>query len=153
GERPAAASRTQARTGQPSQGGPGPQQALQEAGAAVTPPPASGPRRGRRRVPLATLPQRFGTAQQPVDSRDLLFGGGATGGPDVHYVVALTGIFSIRMALALNSAVPDLGSVASMVRTLVATWSGKWSVMNASPGRSDGSNRTSTSTDPRREFA
>jgi len=43
--------------------------------------------------------------------------------------------FSIRIAVALNSAVPDLGSVASIVRRLVATSSWKCSVMNASPGR------------------
>src|SRR5437764_399158 len=59
----------------------------------------------------------------------------------------------MRMALALNSAVPDFGSVASMVRTLVETSSGKCSVMNARPGRSDGSMPTSTSTEPRRELA
>ena len=32
---------------------------------------------------------------------------------------------STRIALALNSAVPDLGSVASIVSTFVSTWSGK----------------------------
>ena len=37
---------------------------------------------------------------------------------------------------ALNSAVPDLGSIASIVRMFVATSSWKWSVMNARPGRS-----------------
>ena len=41
---------------------------------------------------------------------------------------------SIRTALALNSAVPDFGSVASIVSTFVATSSGKWSVMKARPG-------------------
>ena len=49
--------------------------------------------------------------------------------------------FSIRIAVALNSAVPDFGSVASIVRRFVATSSWKWSVMNvearaAAPGRS-----------------
>jgi hypothetical protein len=43
---------------------------------------------------------------------------------------------SIRTAAALNSAVPDFGSVASIVSTLVSTCSGKWKVMNTSPGRS-----------------
>src|SRR5439155_54186 len=59
----------------------------------------------------------------------------------------------MRIALALNSAVPDLGSVASMVRMLVDTWSGKCNVMKARPGRSDASKRTGTSTEPRRELA
>src|SRR5436190_23005815 len=65
--------------------------------------------------------------------------------PQVHQ----TG--SIRIADALNSAVPDFGSVASMVSTFVATSSGKWSVMKASPGRSVSSYRTGASTAPRRE--
>src|SRR5206468_10473244 len=43
--------------------------------------------------------------------------------------------FSILIAVALNSAVPDFGSVASIVRMFVSTSSGKCSVMNASPGR------------------
>ena len=50
--------------------------------------------------------------------------------------------FSTRTAQALNSAVPDLGSVTSIVSRLTSTSSGKWNVMNASPGRSDGSMRT-----------
>ena len=59
--------------------------------------------------------------------------------------------FSIRMAVALNSAVPDFGSVASIVSRLTATSSWKCMVMNVRPGRSDGSIRTGTSTWPRRE--
>ena len=43
---------------------------------------------------------------------------------------------SIRIADALNSAVPDFGSIASIVRMFVATSSWKWSVMKARPGRS-----------------
>ena len=43
---------------------------------------------------------------------------------------------SMRTAVALNSAVPDLRSQASMVSRLVSTWSGKCRVMNTSPGRS-----------------
>ena len=43
---------------------------------------------------------------------------------------------STRIAVALNSAVPDFGSVASIVRMFVATSSGKWRFMNARPGRS-----------------
>ena len=42
---------------------------------------------------------------------------------------------SRRIAVALNSAVPDFGSVASIVSTFVATSSGKWRFMNARPGR------------------
>ena len=59
--------------------------------------------------------------------------------------------FSTRTAVALNSAVPDRGSVASIVSTLVSTWSGKWNVMNASPSRSPVSIRAGASTAPRRE--
>ena len=46
---------------------------------------------------------------------------------------------SRRIAVALNSAVPDFGSVASIVSTFVATSSGKWRFMNARPGRRFGS--------------
>jgi hypothetical protein len=46
---------------------------------------------------------------------------------------------STRIAVALNSDVPDFGSVASIVSTFVATRSGKCRFMNASPGRSVGS--------------
>ena len=42
---------------------------------------------------------------------------------------------SRRIAVALNSAVPDFGSVASIVSTFVATRSGKCRFMNARPGR------------------
>ena len=58
---------------------------------------------------------------------------------------------SIRTAAALNSAVPDFGSVASIVKMLVSTSSGKWNVMNTSPGRSAGSIRTGASSEPRRD--
>src|SRR5205823_11644502 len=51
---------------------------------------------------------------------------------EIHYAIT----FSMRIAAALNSAVPDFGSVASMVRMFVSTRSGKWMLMNASPGRS-----------------
>ena len=64
---------------------------------------------------------------------------------------APAGSFSTRIALALNSAVPDLGSVASIVRTFVSTSSGKCRVMNASPGRSVSSTRTGATTEPRRD--
>ena len=56
---------------------------------------------------------------------------------------------STRIAVALNSAVPDFGSVALIVSRFVSTSSGKCSVMNASPGRSDGSMRTGAMTLPR----
>ncbi len=45
-------------------------------------------------------------------------------------------IASTRIAVALNSAVPDFGSTASIVSTFVATSSWKWRFMNARPGRS-----------------
>ena len=63
----------------------------------------------------------------------------------------MAGSLSTRIAVALNSAVPDLGSQASSVSTLVATWSGKCSVMKASPARSTSSMWTGTSSDPRRD--
>ena len=47
--------------------------------------------------------------------------------------------YSILMAVALNSAVPTSGSVASMVSTFVATSSGKWKVIKVRPGRSPSS--------------
>ena len=59
--------------------------------------------------------------------------------------------FSTRIAAALNSAVPDFGSVASIVSWFTSTSSGKWKVMNASPARRDGSIRTGASTVPRRD--
>ena len=58
---------------------------------------------------------------------------------------------SMCIAVALNSAVPDLGSQASSVSTLVATWLGKCSVMKASPARSISSMWTGASSDPRRD--
>ena len=71
-------------------------------------------------------------------------------GPD--QAGAGTPIFSIRMAVALNSAVPDFGSVASIVSRFVATSSWKWSVMNVRPGLNDSSIRIGTSIWPRREM-
>ena len=58
---------------------------------------------------------------------------------------------STRTAHALNSAVPDLGSEASIVNTFVATSSGKCSVMNTTPARREVSVRARTSSAPRRE--
>src|SRR5207247_10207791 len=68
----------------------------------------------------------------------------AAGRANRHAGTALAS-FSIRIAVALNSAVPDLGSVASIVRMLVATPSWTVRVMNGSPGRRDGWKRTGTS--------
>src|SRR6185503_19166225 len=59
--------------------------------------------------------------------------------------------FSMRIAVALNSAVPDFGSVASIVSRFVATSSWKWSVMNVRPGRRPSSILTGVSTAPRRD--
>ena len=53
--------------------------------------------------------------------------------------------------MALNSDVPDFGSQASSVNTLMSTSSRKCGVNEASPGRSDGSNATGASTSPRRD--
>ena len=58
---------------------------------------------------------------------------------------------STRTAQALNSAVPDSGSVASMVSTLVVTSSWKWSVMNTRPARSERSMWAGATTLPRRD--
>ena len=56
------------------------------------------------------------------------------------------------MLAALNSEVPDRGSQASLVNTLVSTSSGKWKVVKASPAGRSGWSRTSISTDPRGEL-
>src|SRR6185295_2015284 len=55
---------------------------------------------------------------------------------------------SIRIAVALNSAVPDFGSAASIVSRFVSTSSGKCSVMNARPARSAEETYTGASTSP-----
>ena len=84
-------------------------------------------RGGRRRSPGARC------SVDPKSRRDAVSRGG-----DALDAAQLAGAgsasFSIRIAVALNSAVPDLGSVASIVRLLVVTSSWKWSVMNARPG-------------------
>ena len=59
--------------------------------------------------------------------------------------------FSMRIALALNSAVPDFGSTASMVSAFTSTSSGKCNVMNARPARNPSSIRTGATTAPRRD--
>ena len=58
---------------------------------------------------------------------------------------------SIRIAVALNSAVPDFGSAASIVSRFVSTSSGKCNVMNARPARSAEEMYTGASTSPRRD--
>src|SRR5215475_473199 len=58
---------------------------------------------------------------------------------------------STRTAHALNSAVPDRGSVALIVKRFVATSSGKCNVMNTTPARSERSTYTGASIDPRRD--
>ena len=58
---------------------------------------------------------------------------------------------STRTAQALNSAVPDFGSEASIVSRFVATSSGKCSVMNTIPARSAVSMRAGAMTRPRRD--
>ena len=62
------------------------------------------------------------------------FGGGGLGCGEVQ-VHQRAASLSTRTAVALNSAVPDLRSQASIVSRLVSTWSGKCRVMNTSPGR------------------
>ena len=57
----------------------------------------------------------------------------------------------MRTADALNSAVPDLGSMASMVSRLVSTSSGKCIVMNTRPGRSAGVDAHRRDDVPRRD--
>ena len=58
----------------------------------------------------------------------------------------------MRTAVALNSAVPLFGSVASIVMMLTSTSSGKCNVMKTRPGRSPGSIRTGASIVPRAEL-
>ena len=110
-------------------------------------------------LPHTAFPARGGGAEHAVDRRPLGGGGHGVEQVDVHGpIVPVTGarqraaagssivprcsrvaaaIFSTRIAAALNSAVPDFGSVASMVSTFVSTSSGKCNVMNARPGRSE----------------
>ena len=66
-------------------------------------------------------------------------------GRSTYATGSAAGSFSTRIAVALNSAVPDFGSHASIVSRFVATSSWKCSVMNVSPGRSDSSIRIGAS--------
>ena len=65
--------------------------------------------------------------------------GASAGDLQVHRGALADERLSIRTAVALNSAVPDFGSVASIVSRLVSTSSGKCIVMNTRPGRSPAS--------------
>src|SRR5207302_10071730 len=104
----------------------------------------------------AAVPRALRGAQHRVDRGAFLLGRRPTRQAKVHRYLEVTagsaaGSLSIRTAVALNSAVPDFGSTASIVRTFVATSSAKCTVMNARPGRRPASKRTGTSTDPRRD--
>ena len=98
-------------------------------------------------------PQDHPTAEAQIAGRLIARGRARSLGRSPACTQTRTGAssFSMRMAVALNSAVPDFGSVASIVSRLTATSSWKCIVMNVRPGRSDGSMRTGTSTWPRRE--
>src|SRR5512142_2125729 len=130
---------------------------------------ASAARRERRRH-AAVRTARRPAAHDAVDGRPFRLGRHRDKQAEVHQTVtslrppfvvtadsapfpsdAIATIFSTRIAVALNSAVPDFGSVASIVSTFVSTWSGKWNVMNASPRRSAESIRAGARTEPRRE--
>ena len=121
---------------------------------------AGGPGRGARRPPSPTPAGRARRRAPRVRRRRL----GAGDEADVHLPAGLRRLalaravstradssFSTRIAAALNSAVPDFGSVASIVSWFTSTSSGKWNVMNASPARSESSIRTGASTAPRRD--
>src|SRR5262249_52420260 len=110
--------------------------------------------------------QQRGRAQEGVDGIALGLGGLGVQQPEVHYLAPASPCampaawrgwpfaFSTRTAVALNSAVPDFGSVASIVRMLTLTWprAGKRQVRKPSPGRTLGSPVPGASTEPRREL-
>src|ERR1700733_2071259 len=116
---------------------------------------------------VSSRPGRHGRTEERVDGRALVGGRLGVEEAEIHSVLRYSPAvrlvtpaaslgppfsFSTRTAVALNSAVPDFGSVASIVSTLTSTWSGKWKVMKASPGRRPVSRRTGASTHPRREL-
>ena len=86
------------------------------------------PRRGRARATRFAVRRRAPTTAS-IASRSASVGSASSRRRSSYTA-------STRIAVALNSAVPDFGSVASIVSTFVATSSGKWRFMNASPGRS-----------------
>ena len=63
------------------------------------------------------LPHLYGT-DDSVEGSTFCFGGRRPNETKVHQIL------STRIAVALNSAVPDLGSHASMVSRLTSDWSG-----------------------------
>ena len=102
--------------------------------------PLCGAQRGEEQVPALAVGARDavavrrGRTDDGVDRLALGVGRLREREAKVHRYTA-----SRRIAVALNSAVPDFGSVASIVSTFVATRSGKCRFMNARPGRSNGS--------------
>src|SRR5207247_68692 len=66
-------------------------------------------------------------SEQPVHGAALLLGGRRRREMQVHQATPASSL-SIRIAVALNSAVPDFGSAASIVSRFVSTSSGKCSV-------------------------
>src|SRR5258708_5143629 len=70
--------------------------------------------------PLFVFPVQL-LSQHGVNSRAFCGSGLRASEMKVHQSPWLVNSFSIRIAVALNSDVPDLGSDASMVRSLVAT--------------------------------
>src|SRR5215468_8143669 len=86
------------------------------------------------RVPAVTIPGGLGWAEYRVDRSTFCCTGRDTVQPQIHtyltqgrwcnapYLTSSTASsLSMRMAAALNSAVPDLGSTASIVNRFVST--------------------------------
>src|SRR5579872_2230299 len=101
-------------------------------------------------------------SEQRIDCGDFVLGRLVFHEPYVHAYTAAASdaavasslpakTFSSRTAAALNSAVPDCGSVASIVKMLVATSSLKWNVVKTRPARKPGSMRAGITTEPRRD--
>src|SRR5439155_21619815 len=91
--------------------------------------------RPARRNPERSRRSRRGTHRSPFAPLASRRRRGSGGGPPVPFerqthsappaiAGVSTGSFSIRIAVALNSAVPDFGSVASIVSRFVSTSSG-----------------------------
>src|SRR5262249_51380073 len=113
---------------------------------------------------LATVPGRCGRAKQRIDRGTLVVGRDGVPQPQIHQSSPaaasgsarweerrdFTRTGSTRTAHALNSAVPDFGSVALIVSRFVMTSSGKWSVMKTTPARRPRSMYTGASSVPRR---
>ena len=74
--------------------------------------------------PLTAGPSRGRRAQHGIHGSPLVVGRNGIGQDEIHeerQAPTGSGSLSIRTALALNSAVPDFGSVASIVSTFVST--------------------------------